>query len=213
MWGFVFDVVFLGLFFSYYQHRQERRHDIKRWKEEIDDYRYWKTDEAAIRLAGLTRRLANNNATDVDLSHCEITSGVFEGLKLDQYNFYYSKLHSADFTDCSLINANFHLAELTGAHLRNVNFSGSNLRNADLSYAYLQGAKLIKTDLRDAFLNGIQMDNTTYLNLINLENAQVDSLTWIEGILHLGVKGAQEILEKYEVKETLNGFRVCLKEG
>ncbi len=85
MWGFVFDVVFLGLFFSYYQHRQERRHDIKRWKEEIDDYRYWKTDEAAIRLAGLTRRLANNNASDVDLSHCEIISGVFEGLKLDRY--------------------------------------------------------------------------------------------------------------------------------
>ncbi len=56
------------------------------------------------------------------------------------------------------------------------------------------------------------MDNTTYLNLINLENAQVDSLNWIEDILHLGVKGSQEISKKYEIKERLNSFRICLKD-
>ena len=56
-WGMLFDIIMIGGIILYLQERGQRLITIQRYKDEIDDFRLWESDEAAYRIRGNIKRL------------------------------------------------------------------------------------------------------------------------------------------------------------
>ena len=57
MGGMTLDVFFILIVFAWFEHRRDKRQDIARQREVIDDYKRWDQPEAHYRIAGAIRRL------------------------------------------------------------------------------------------------------------------------------------------------------------
>ena len=51
--GMVLDILVIGVGVALLNKYSEKRRDISRYQEEIDDFRHWDSDEAAYRIAGI----------------------------------------------------------------------------------------------------------------------------------------------------------------
>jgi uncharacterized protein YjbI with pentapeptide repeats len=67
-WGTVFDLLLVGILLACSAIVYDRRNQITRHLEEIDDFKKWGSEEAWLRIAGSIRRLAKLGKTDIDLS-------------------------------------------------------------------------------------------------------------------------------------------------
>jgi len=75
--GFLFDLLFFGVALAFILHWQNRKHDIARHQEEIQDFKRWDSEEGRLRISGAVRRLARMGKTDID----------FVGMKLSDFSF------------------------------------------------------------------------------------------------------------------------------
>lgn len=133
--GFCFDVFLLGLIFSIFMQRYQRKQDIKRWQEEIDDYRGWDEKEAMFRIVGNIKRLNRAGVTKIDLSGCYLRGADLSNLNLRGSTFFETDLRDADlgysdFSDVLFSTVYFQGAYLIGTIFDNASFSGVNLENA-----------------------------------------------------------------------------------
>jgi hypothetical protein len=182
--GLFLDISVFGILIVVFNKISEKKKDIKRWKEEIDDYRYWKGPEATHRIIGILTRLNNKGITRINLDHCSLLHGMMQKINLrqahlwstelihtslDQANFEEAIMGYADLQGSLLWWANFRRAYLFSACFNNtdlsrVNFCGAYLEeatfvNAKLYYSKLQGANLLKTSFKDADLEGVELDS------------------------------------------------------
>jgi len=127
--GFLAEVVVFGIIIVLITKRNERKADIKKWREEIDDYRGWDEKEAMYRIVGNIRRLNKLGIADISLSRCF--------------------LKETDLRDTNLQGAYLWYANLEGAY-----FHRANLQRADLTEAILQGASLQRAILQEADITG-----------------------------------------------------------
>jgi len=163
------------IFNKYADKRRERKLNIQRWQEEIDDYRGWNADEAIFRIIGNIKRLNSHNITKINLSYCYLENAC---LGSNPQRFADRALGNLSPKDMGLMNqgylvrsvatgdeefiANLHGAilintNLIKANLMDVNLSDANLYRADLQeaclhYADLQGTNLRSANLQCAFL-------------------------------------------------------------
>ena len=146
------------------------------------------------RLAGSF--LAGATLAGADLSHADFSEGGKRDLKVVhiydvgeekitlQPSLAGTNLRGAHFRDVTLISVDLQRAQLEGADfhkadLRNSDFSRAILSNANLSGANLEGALLIESDLTGANLAGADLgyatltdfvlDQTTFVNVDNIE--------------------------------------------
>lgn len=142
--GMLFDIVLFGILLAIYEGilekrreaekaEEERRNLIKRYEEEIDDFRGWHEQEAMYRNVGNIRRLNQLGITEINLE-----------------NTY-------------LVRANLRGANLTKAKLRRANLEGANLQGASLEQADLNGAVLYKTNLQGAKLTRANLKGTNFI--------------------------------------------------
>jgi len=147
--GLAFDLIVFGILIVVYnriiEKRRSREQDIKRWQEEIDDFRHWPAKEAAYRIAGNIRRLNRNGIYEIDLSDCNLSDVVLD-------------------------NAN-----LSGSNLAYVDFCGAQLLAVDFSMAKMFHAEFIKADLSWAIFNKADMYRADFRGAINLEVDQFDN--------------------------------------
>ena len=68
--GLAFDIIIFGIIIVVFNKQIEIRNDIKRWKEEIDDYRNWNQPEAMHRVVGNIKRLNRQGIFKLDLNNC-----------------------------------------------------------------------------------------------------------------------------------------------
>ncbi len=83
-WGLIFDIFFILIVFSFFEHRRQRLQGIQNQQEIIDDYKRWDSPEAHFRIAGAVRRLnklgiyalqlSGLRQTDFSFSTCQIGS-------------------------------------------------------------------------------------------------------------------------------------------
>ena len=135
------------------QAREEKAQMIQRWREEIEDYRSWKSDEAKYRIVGNVKRLNRENISDICLIGAYLPG---------------ARLSEADLNGADLYGAN-----LQGAVLQKAILGGTNLNNANLQGAYLQGAYLQQADLNGADLRGSKLQRTG-LQGVDLSGALLD---------------------------------------
>lgn len=153
--GMIFDIAIIGILILWLNKSGEKRLRIKTYKDEIDDFRLWKSEEAAFRTVGNIKRLNRHKIYNINLVNCFLTKTNLNYCILEGSN-----MNSADINTSQLIECN-----LRNARLNQTNFENSTLNQADLSFAYASGASF-----KDAFMIKAQMENA-YLIKADLQGA------------------------------------------
>lgn len=162
--GMIFDIAVIGILIFWLNKNGEIRQRIRTYKDEIDDFRLWESEEAAFRTVGNIKRLNRHKIHEINLVNCYLPR-----TNLNYVNLSGSNLNSSTVTQSSLIESNFE-----NARLNQTNFENSNLNQANLKGAYASGANfkdsfLIKTNFDGAFLIKANFSNA-FLMEANLQN-------------------------------------------
>jgi BTB/POZ domain-containing protein KCTD9 len=165
--GMLLDILVIGIFILWLNRKGEKRLENRRYQEEIDDFREWKSDEAGYRIAGNIRRLNRNGITNIRLEGCHLVKVNLSYANLSRANLFNANLSGAKLGDANLSRAQLSVADL---NLR-ANLSGAYLSGADLSYAILLGANLSGdnlsgTNLSDAILSDAILSGVDPANAI-----------------------------------------------
>ncbi|MDV3307661.1 MAG: pentapeptide repeat-containing protein [Cyclobacteriaceae bacterium] len=175
--GMIFDIAVIGILIFWLNQNGEKRQRIRTYRDEIDDFRLWESEEAAFRTVGNIKRLNRHKIYEINLVNCHLPRTNLNYVRLTGSN-----LNSANISQSSLIEA-----DLEGARLNQTNFENSNLNQANLKGAFASGANfkdaflikarfdeafLIKTNFRNAFLMEANLRNA-YLMGADFENASL----------------------------------------
>jgi uncharacterized protein YjbI with pentapeptide repeats len=162
--GMIFDIAVIGILIFWLNQNGEIRRRIRTYKDEIDDFRLWESEEAAFRTVGNIKRLNRHRIHEINLVNCHLPR-----TNLNYANLAGSNANSANISQSSLIESN-----LENARLNQTNFENSNLNQANLKGAYASGANfkdafLIKAHFENAFLIKANFNNA-FLMEANLQN-------------------------------------------
>ena len=157
----------------------EKRNKIKIYKEEIEEFRHWESDEAKYRIAGNIRRLNELNITEINISLCNLKGAILRGVNLQGCD-----LLMANLQGCDLSGSNLAGARLCGVNLQNAILRNANLTGADLSDSQLQNIYLPKTTIKDVCwtssnLSGANLSGMNFQNAdlyeVNFKNADLSN--------------------------------------
>jgi uncharacterized protein YjbI with pentapeptide repeats len=175
--GMIFDIAVIGILLAWLNMNGERRQRIRTYKDEIDDFRLWESEEAAFRTVGNIKRLNRHRIHEINLVNCYLAK-----TNLNYVNLRGSNLNSANLTNSSLIETNLENTRFNQTNVENSNLnqanlkcsyaSGANFKDAFLIKTQFEGAFLIKTNFRNAFLMEANLQNS-YLMGADFENASL----------------------------------------
>lgn len=175
--GMIFDIAIIGILLVWLNQNGEARQRIRFYRDEIDDFRLWESDEAAFRTVGNIKRLNRHKIHDINLVNCYLSR-----TNLNYVNLAGSNLNSANFSNSSLIETNlentrlnqtnFENSNLNQAFLKGAYASGANFKDAFLIKSQFQNAFLIKTNFKNAFLMEADLSGS-YLMGADFENASL----------------------------------------
>lgn len=165
--GMIFDIAVIGILIFWLNQNGEIKQRIRTYKDEIDDFRLWESEEAAFRTVGNIKRLNRHKIHEINLVNCYLPR-----TNLNYANLSGSNMNSANITQSYLIESN-----LENSRLNQTNFENSNLNQANLKGAYASGANfkdsfLIKAQFENAFLIKANFSNA-FLMEANLRNCYV----------------------------------------
>lgn len=142
--GMLLDILVFGVLLLWLNKKREIQLEAKRYVEEIDDFRGWKSEEAVRRIRGNIFRLNRLGKTDIDLHHC-----FLKGADLRRANLRGAKLTGAVLEDAKFWKADLCDSKLWSANLERASLHEANLQGADLWRAKLKGAKVYTETLTE----------------------------------------------------------------
>ena len=175
--GTIFDIAVIGILLVWLNQTGERRMRIRAYKDEIDDFRLWESEEAAFRTAGNIKRLNRHGINDIDLVNCY----------MGKANLNYVNLEKANLNYANLISSNLMEANLKKSRLNQTRFENCSMNSAVLDESYANGAVfkdcyaikssflsayLIKADFTNAYLMEASF-NGAYLSGADFNNANL----------------------------------------
>ncbi|GHN03152.1 hypothetical protein WSM22_46410 [Cytophagales bacterium WSM2-2] len=163
--GMIFDIAVIGILLFWLNQNGETRQRIRTYKDEIDDFRLWESEEAAFRTVGNIKRLNRHKINEINLVNCHLSR-----TNLSHVNLKASNLNSANVSNSSLIETNLENTRLNQTNLENSNLNQANLKGAYASGANFKDAFLIKANFEGAFLIKTCFKNS-YLMESNLQNS------------------------------------------
>ena len=175
--GMIFDIAVIGILLFWLNQNGVTRQQIRTYKDEIDDFRLWESEEAAFRTVGNIKRLNRHKIYEINLVNCHLAR-----TNLSHVNLKASNLNSANLSNSSLIETNlentrlnqtiFENSNLNQANLKGAYASGANFKDAFLIKANFEGTFLIKTNFKNAYLMEGNLQNS-YLMGADFENASL----------------------------------------
>jgi uncharacterized protein YjbI with pentapeptide repeats len=175
--GMIFDIAVIGILLFWLNQNGATRQQIRTYKDEIDDFRLWESEEAAFRTVGNIKRLNRHKIYEINLVNCHLAR-----TNLSHVNLKASNLNSANLSNSSLIETNlentrlnqtiFENSNLNQANLKGAYASGANFKDAFLIKANFEGTFLIKTSFKNAYLMEGNLQNS-YLMGADFENASL----------------------------------------
>jgi len=145
--GMLFDILVIGILIFWLNKRGEKRQRIRTYKDEIDDFRLWESEEAAFRTVGNIKRLNRHKINNINLVDCYLAK-----TNLNYTDLIGSNLNSANLSGSSLIGCKFDSARLNQTNLENSNLNQASFQGAYASGANLKDTFLIKASFQKAFL-------------------------------------------------------------
>src|SRR5690606_40722404 len=100
--GMIFDIAVIGILIFWLNKNGETRQRIRTYKDEIDDFRLWESEEAAFRTVGNIKRLNRHKIYEINLVNCYLTR-----TNLNYVNLSGSNLNSSHVSQPTLIDSNF----------------------------------------------------------------------------------------------------------
>lgn len=175
--GMIFDIAIIGILIFWLNKSGEKRLRIKTYKDEIDDFRLWTSEEAAFRTVGNIKRLNRNNIYELNLVDCflaktNLNYAILEESNLNNANLSFSKLIECNLQNARLNQTNLESANLNQARLYSAYASGANFKDAFLIKANFEKAFLIKANFENAHMMETNL-NGAYLNGASFENANL----------------------------------------
>lgn len=185
-YGTLFDLLIIGWFLMYLRKRAERYMVNTRYREEIEDFLGWKSQEATHRIAGNIRRLNRGSVHErIRLTEAYLSGANLSGAELRRSDLWGTILSSAHLGGADLQHANLAGSNLENAVLEQADLSESDLRgalmkDADLSRARLEGAdvrgvNLIGADLQYASLRHANLERSSLVGA-NLRGANLEGV-------------------------------------
>jgi hypothetical protein len=183
--GMLFDIFFMGIIIFWLNKNAERKLNIGKFLNDIDDLRYWDSEEAAFKNVGNIKRLNREGVFKLNLSHCYLRKTTLNKVNLENSN-----LNSCDLSDCSMISAklkntrfnqsfltntrldfaDFESAHLSGANLKDSSPIRANFKSANLIKANFEGSLLMEANFDEACLIGCNFKDAN-LSKANLKTA------------------------------------------
>jgi len=152
--GMIFDILIIGILLFWLREQGDIKQRVRQYKDEIDDFRMWESEEAAFRNVGNIKRLNRHGITKIDLVGTYLTK-----TNLSKVNLKDANLNTANISNSVLIEANFENARLKQTNLENSNINQGNFKNTFASGANFKDAFLIKADFEGAFLIKANFNN------------------------------------------------------
>ncbi len=197
--GMIFDIAVIGILLFWLNQNGEIRQRIRTYKDEIDDFRLWESEEAAFRTVGNIKRLNRHKIHELNLVNCHLNR-----TNLSYTNLKGSNLNSSDISNSSLIETNLENTRLNQTNLENSNLNQANLKGAYASGANFKDAFLIKSQFENAFLIKANFTNA-FLMEANLQNSYLMGADFENASLYKAdLRGAKGLtLEQLEKTKTI----------
>ena len=197
--GMLFDIAVIGILIFWLNKNGEVRQRIRTYKDEIDDFRLWESEEAAFRTVGNIKRLNRHGINEINLVNCHLSR-----TNLNYVNLGGSNLNSSDISNAFLIETNLQNTRLNQTNLENSNLNQANLKGAYASGANFKDAYLIKAQLENAFLIKSNFKNA-FLMEANLRGCYLTGADFENASLYKAdLRGAKGItLEQLTKAKTL----------
>lgn len=175
--GMIFDIAVIGILIFWLNQNGEIRQRIRTYKDEIDDFRLWESEEAAFRTVGNIKRLNRHKIYEINLVNCHLARTNLSHVNLKSSNLNSSNLSNSSLIETNLENTrlnqtNFENSNLNQANLKGAYASGANFKDAYLIKANFDSAFLIKTNFINAYLMEANLCNS-YLMGADFENASL----------------------------------------
>jgi uncharacterized protein YjbI with pentapeptide repeats len=175
--GMIFDIAVIGILIFWLNQNGEIRRRIRTYKDEIDDFRLWESEEAAFRTVGNIKRLNRHSIHEINLVNCHLPRTNLnyvnlEGSNMNSANISQSVLIESNLENARLNQTNFENSTLNQANLQGAYASGANFKDAFLIKANFENAFLIKANFNNAFLMEANLQNC-YLMGADFENASL----------------------------------------
>lgn len=175
--GMIFDIAVIGILIFWLNQNGQTRQRIRFYKDEIDDFRLWESEEAAFRTVGNIKRLNRHKIYEINLVNCflartNLSYANLSGSNLNSSNISQSSLIEANLENTRLNQTNFENSNLNQANLKGAYASGANFKDAFLIKAQFESAFLIKSNFNNAYLMEANMQNS-YLMGADFENASL----------------------------------------
>ncbi len=160
MGGMTLDVFFILIVFALFEHRRNKRQDIARHREVIDDYKRWDHPEAHLRIAGAIRRLNRLGEFALDMAGARLSKFDFaeQGIEKIDGSTFFNGQWGERFGDSTV-----HMVEVDFDRIscRNVTFSPFNpFGGFDISgsnYARFVDCSFNETDVSQSTFNGAEL--------------------------------------------------------
>ncbi|MFM8739287.1 MAG: pentapeptide repeat-containing protein [Cytophagales bacterium] len=175
--GMIFDIAVIGILLYWLNQNGEVRQRIRTYKDEIDDFRLWESEEAAFRTVGNIKRLNRHKIHEINLVNCHLARTNLNYVNLNSSNLNSTNLQNSSLIETNLENSRLNQTNLENANLNQANLkgayaSGANFKDAFLIKAQFENAFLIKTSFKNAFLMEANLQNS-YLMGADFENASL----------------------------------------
>jgi uncharacterized protein YjbI with pentapeptide repeats len=158
MYNSALDFLVFSIVLFIYLGRHERNDKVQLYQDNIDDCRFWYSDEAAFKNAGNIRRLQLLDVKTFDLSkssllntklkEAEFIDTKFMGACLDGANFEKSIFRNSDFKGVSAKNSFFNSAKFFDCNLKYIDLYESQLKSCEFKNCDFTKAKLEKVIFR-----------------------------------------------------------------
>lgn len=177
--GLLFDILLFGIGIAIYDEVRGNKQRIKRYSEELEDYRGWTDNEASFRVAGIVKRLEQAGINDLDYSNLHIGRLQLSTiLKCISERVEYSSIAETDFKGKDLSNVTFHNKVTSEKlNLRHTTLNSTDFKSIPMSGSFLTSASGIKTDFRHAKMKEVYLGGSTFVN------AKFDSAILTNGFL------------------------------
>lgn len=169
--GMIFDIAIIGILIFWLNEQGRTRQLVRSYKDEIDDFRMWESEEAAFRNVGNIKRLnrfkiyelnlvncylAKTNLTEANLSKSNMNSANLASAVLAGSNLAETRMNQTNFENANLNNANLEGSFASGANFKDSYLIKSDFRNSFLIKAVFNNAYMMESDMRDCHLTGAE---------------------------------------------------------
>lgn len=171
--GFVFDLLLVGILFTIINNKQQERSLVRDYKNIIEDYIHWNSDESKIRVFGTIKRLNNLGVYDIKLTHAKLSKitdasseNIVFTIHLKGANFTSAEFADQNLTESTFLDCTSSDAILTGCILFRTKFNNSRIQNVNLT-----GSKCNSAEFKNTIFSGDCNFSNTDLKHCNFDGA------------------------------------------